>query len=157
MFLIVGSVVASCNMKRLQHILEICSHAVMPAACLLLGDEWRGLPPRRATIRVIKMDMFRKVVQRTDVGLGEAYMDGDYMVDDVAALMALMVANARNLEGQKGLLGVANWINDKMLVAAHARRSNTRQGEVGWTCFGRLGLRVSGKSTLFLVSRPKRK
>lgn len=70
-----------------------------------------------------------QIVQRTDVGLGEAYMDGDFLVDDLAGFMAIMVANARNLEGQKGLLGVANWVNDKLLAAAHAQRSNTREGE----------------------------
>lgn len=92
------------------------------------GEEWRGLPPRSATVRVLRMDMFRKVVQRTDVGLGEAYMDGDYLVDDLGSFMALMVANARNLEGQKGMLGLAQWANEKLLAAAHARRSNTREG-----------------------------
>jgi hypothetical protein len=25
-----------------------------------------------------------QIVQRTDVGLGEAYMDGDYLVDDLS-------------------------------------------------------------------------
>lgn len=56
-------------------------------------------------------------------------MDGDFLVDDLAGFMAIMVANARNLDGQKGLLGVANWISEQMLAAAHARRSNTREGE----------------------------
>lgn len=37
----------------------------------------------------------------------------------------LQVANARELEGSKGLLGV---IGDKLLNAAHLRRSNTREG-----------------------------
>eukprot|EP00775_Hariotina_reticulata_P004736 gene4736-4986_t len=92
------------------------------------GEEWRGLPARRATVRVLRMGMFSKIVQRTDVGLGEAYMDGDYLVDDLAGFMALMVANARNLEGQRGLLGLAHWANEKLLAAAHASRSNTRQG-----------------------------
>jgi hypothetical protein len=75
-----------------------------------------------------------QIVQRTDVGLGEAYMDGDYLVDDLSCFMALMVSNARNLEGQKGMLGLAQWANEKLLAAAHARRSNTREGEawVGW-------------------------
>jgi hypothetical protein len=41
------------------------------------------------------MDMFRKIVTRHDVGMGEAYMTGDYLVDDVGAYMALVVANAR--------------------------------------------------------------
>lgn len=32
-----------------------------------------------------------QVVTRTDVGLGEAYMAGDYLVDDLGGFMALMV------------------------------------------------------------------
>lgn len=32
-----------------------------------------------------------QVVCRTDVGLGEAYMHGDYLVDDLGGFMALMV------------------------------------------------------------------
>eukprot|EP00879_Flechtneria_rotunda_P033158 GHRR01036696.1.p1 GENE.GHRR01036696.1~~GHRR01036696.1.p1 ORF type:complete len:424 (+),score=170.94 GHRR01036696.1:203-1474(+) len=74
------------------------------------------------------MNLFKKIVQRTDVGLGEAYMDGDFLVDDLAGFMAITVANARNLESQKGMLGMATWINDKLLAAAHVRRSNTREG-----------------------------
>jgi hypothetical protein len=58
-------------------------------------------------------------------------MDGDYLVDDLGSFMALMVSNARNLEGQKGMLGLAQWANEKLLAAAHARRSNTREGEAG--------------------------
>jgi hypothetical protein len=79
-----------------------------------------------------------QIVQRTDVGLGEAYMDGDYLVDDLGSFMALMVCNARNLEGQKGMLGLAQWANEKLLAAAHARRSNTREGEAraGWGGWG---------------------
>jgi hypothetical protein len=29
--------------------------------CYCAGEEWRGLPPRRATVRVLRMDMFKKV------------------------------------------------------------------------------------------------
>jgi hypothetical protein len=38
------------------------------------------------------------------------------------------VANARQLEGSKGVLGAVNWASEKLLNAAHARRSNTREG-----------------------------
>jgi hypothetical protein len=41
----------------------------------------------------------------------------------------VQVANARELEGSKGSLGVVNWISEKLLNAAHLRRSNTREGE----------------------------
>jgi hypothetical protein len=32
-----------------------------------------------------------QIVCRTDVGLGEAYMHGDYLVDNLGGFMALMV------------------------------------------------------------------
>jgi hypothetical protein len=41
----------------------------------------------------------------------------------------LQVANARELEGSKGMLGMANWVSEKLLNAAHRGRSNTREGE----------------------------
>lgn len=41
-----------------------------------------------------------QIVSRTDVGLGEAYMAGDYLVDDLGAFMALMVR--RNTAGWAG-------------------------------------------------------
>lgn len=41
----------------------------------------------------------------------------------------LQVANARELEGSKGMLGVVNWASEKLLNAAHRGRSNTRAGE----------------------------
>lgn len=47
------------------------------------GHEWRGLPRRAAVLRVLSMDMFRKIVVKHDVGMGEAYMDGDFVADDL--------------------------------------------------------------------------
>jgi hypothetical protein len=46
------------------------------------------------------------------------------------AVLRVQVANARQLEGSKGSLGVVNWISEKLLNAAHLRRSNTREGEL---------------------------
>ncbi len=34
-------------------------------------------------MRVLRMDMFKKIVIKHDVGMGEAFMDGDYLVDDI--------------------------------------------------------------------------
>ena len=57
------------------------------------GQEWRGLPRREATLRVLRMDMFKKIVVKHDVGMGEAYMDGDYLADNMCmhAVRALQV------------------------------------------------------------------
>lgn len=43
-------------------------------------DEWMGKPGLCATVRVLRMAFFRKVITRHDTGLGEAYMDGDFLV-----------------------------------------------------------------------------
>lgn len=91
------------------------------------GEEWRGLPDRAATLRVLNMDMFRKIVTRHDVGMGEAYMAKDFLVDDLGSFLAVVVANARNLEGNKGMMGMLNWAGEKMLLVAHMQRSNTRE------------------------------
>lgn len=34
-------------------------------------------------MRVLRMDMFKKIVIKHDVGMGEAYMDGDYLCDNL--------------------------------------------------------------------------
>ncbi len=39
-----------------------------------------GKPGLSATVRVLSMAFFRKVITRHDTGLGEAYMDGDFEV-----------------------------------------------------------------------------
>ena len=43
-------------------------------------DAWLERPPLRATVRVLSMSFFRKIITRHDTGLGEAYMDEDYEV-----------------------------------------------------------------------------
>lgn len=43
-------------------------------------EEWMGKPGLSATVRLLRMAFFRKVITRHDTGLGEAYMDGDFEV-----------------------------------------------------------------------------
>lgn len=45
------------------------------AAPVARGEEWRGRPALKATLRVYSMEFFRKMVIRHDSGMGEAYMD----------------------------------------------------------------------------------
>ncbi|GFR51020.1 hypothetical protein Agub_g13347 [Astrephomene gubernaculifera] len=92
------------------------------------GEEWRGRPPLRATVRVLHMDFFRKIVLRHDVGLGEAYMAGDFEADSLGALMAVLLANAVAAESERGHMGLLNWLGERLLFLAHLRRPNTIQG-----------------------------
>ena len=49
-----------------------------------------GRPGLSATVRVLRIAFFRKVVTRHDTGLGEAYMDGDYeVISYCCALLAV--------------------------------------------------------------------
>lgn len=100
------------------------------AAPVPVGEEWRGRPPLRATVRVMDMDFFRKVVLRHDVGLGEAYMAGDFEVDSqgLGGLLAVITANAVAAQEQRGRMGLLNRIGDRLLYWAHLRRPNTVEG-----------------------------
>lgn len=89
------------------------------------GEEWRNRPPLDATVRVFDTAFFRKVILRHDTGMGESYMDGDYEVDDLGKLLAVATANAYNIEDNRGMMGIFNWLGDRLLHAAHAARSNT--------------------------------
>ena len=43
-------------------------------------------------------------------------------------MMALVVANALQLNEQRGLLGAFSWVGDRLLHWAHLQRSNTIEG-----------------------------
>ncbi len=49
-------------------------------------------------------------------------------MDELGGLMAILVANAGNIEAGRGLLGVLNWAGSKLLYVSHLGRSNTHAG-----------------------------
>jgi hypothetical protein len=69
-----------------------------------------------------------QVVVKHDTGMGESYMDGDYEVDDFGGFLAVAVANANGIEDSRGLLGIFNWLGDRLLYLSHLRRPNTIHG-----------------------------
>ncbi|KAK9864126.1 hypothetical protein WJX84_007458 [Apatococcus fuscideae] len=91
-------------------------------------ESWHMLPASQATMRLFRYDFFRRIVTRHDVGLGESYMHGDFEVNDLGALLALLTANLVNIQASRGSLGVLNWIGDGLLRLAHATRGNTLFG-----------------------------
>lgn len=42
--------------------------------------------------------------------------------------MAVITANAMNIQSNRGALSIVNWIGDKLLLAAHLARPNTISG-----------------------------
>lgn len=89
---------------------------------------WEGRPALCSTVRVFDWEFFGKVVVKHDTGLGESYMDDDYEVDNPAALMAVLTANAESIETNRGVLGLLNYAGSKLLHWAHLRRANTIEG-----------------------------
>ena len=62
-------------------------------------------------------------------------MSGDFEVDDLGALMAILAGNAGQVEERRGALGPLNALGDRLLAAAHAARANTRAGEIFFLTF----------------------
>eukprot|EP00210_Caulerpa_lentillifera_P009285 g8850.t1 len=91
-------------------------------------EEWRMSPALKATVRVLDMKLFKKVVFRSDTGLGEAYMDEDFVVDDLGAFMCILVINAKYLSDNQRTLGVWNYIGEWILSQANKARPNTING-----------------------------
>ncbi len=113
---------------------ELCYGQPAPAP-LVEGQEWRGRPPLDVIVRIYDTSFFRKVITRHDTGLGESYMDGDFEVisgidgsGDLGSLIAVMTANAHNIEEKRGVLGIFNKLGDRALALAHRARSNTVTG-----------------------------
>lgn len=92
------------------------------------GETWRGQPQLRATVQVHDWSFFTRVVARHDTGLGEAYMHDTFDCDNLPGLLTLLCVNARQLEANRGALGVLNWLGDRVLYWAHRKRSNTVEG-----------------------------
>jgi cyclopropane-fatty-acyl-phospholipid synthase len=129
---------ASVTTGRLRLILptgtELCYGEPAPAP-LVEGQEWRGRPPLDVIVRIYNTSFFRKVITRHDTGLGESYMDGDFEVisgidgsGDLGSLIAVVTANAHNIEDKRGVLGIFNKLGDRALALAHRARSNTVTG-----------------------------
>ncbi|GMH42872.1 hypothetical protein BSKO_10791 [Bryopsis sp. KO-2023] len=92
------------------------------------ADKTKGAPPLQATLRLLNMNLFKKCILRHDTGLGEAYMDGDFEVDNLGGLMAIAAENVHRLHGEKGVLGILTWIGEKLLFLRHLARPNTVEG-----------------------------
>lgn len=46
----------------------------------------------------------------------------------MGGLLAVAVANAASIEDRRGLMGMLNWIGDRLLYVSHLGRGNTREG-----------------------------
>lgn len=71
------------------------------------SDAWRHGAPIDATIEVKDERFYRRALLGSDVGLGEAYMDGHWTSPDLVSLTRLMIRNLALVEERGGPLRVA--------------------------------------------------
>ena len=93
----------------------------------LPSGDWRfgGRPGPIGILRVHDPRFFRRVILEGEVGLGDAYMDGDWSTPDLVALVRLMLVNREALDG---LPAIATWASRLRETLAHRWRDNTRAG-----------------------------
>lgn len=96
---------------------------------LVCGGESRifGDPqsPLRACLAVHHPRFFRRVLLGGDVGMGEAYMDGDWSSPDVVALIRLAVRNLASIEDRHSFLSKLSQALDRI---RHRLKANTVRG-----------------------------
>jgi cyclopropane-fatty-acyl-phospholipid synthase len=94
---------------------------VTPAGQRLFGAD--ALAP--AVLEIHSPRFFRRVVSGGEIGLGEAYMDGEWSTPDLVGLVRLMLAN-RDVLGRTP--AAVSWLSRLRDTAAHWRRDNTVAG-----------------------------
>lgn len=78
-----------------------------------------------ALLRIHTPRFFRRVVSGGEIGLGEAYMDGDWSTPDLVGLARLLLANRDVLDQTPALASVFSRLRDAI---AHRLRNNTQTG-----------------------------
>ncbi len=104
-----------------------CLELVCPEATYHFGEPRsnQGKDTLHAVIAVHNDRFFRHALLAGDIGIGEAYMDGDWSTPDLVAVVRLAVRNLTHLEGSNRLFTAFRRIVD---LFQHFRNGNTRSG-----------------------------
>ena len=81
--------------------------------------------PLRAELVVHRERFFPRAVLGGDIGVGEAYMDGDWSSSDVVAVVRAAIRNMPRLDARNRVISMATRL---LNYARHRRRDNTETG-----------------------------
>ncbi len=95
---------------------------VCPDAAYTFGDPAAEL---RATAVIHDERFFLRAVTGSDVGIGEAYMDGDWSSPDLVSLVRLITRNLRRVDSGNQLFSAVRSFASRL---QHRMRGNSRQG-----------------------------
>jgi len=114
-------------LKSLTHLRTGSLEIVCPEDTYCFGQSGvtQEKDPLHAVIAVHDERFFRRALLAGDVGVGEAYMDGDWSTPDMVAVVRLAVRNLDQLDGSNRLLTSFRKLAD---VLEHRGRRNTQAG-----------------------------
>ena len=95
---------------------------VMPEGAVI--ERTGPLPGPQATLVMHRERTLARLALRGDLGLAEAYMDGDWTTPDLTALIELAARNGSAIDGSI----VPSWPVRLLNMLVHRRRDNTRHG-----------------------------
>lgn len=83
----------------------------------------------RASLHIVREDLYRKVMLYADIGFAEAYLDGDWETDNLSNLLKLMLLNLEDLplSGSRRRFSSLNLLKVVNRVA-HRLRPNSQKG-----------------------------
>lgn len=83
---------------------------------------------KQCRVRILNWDFFKRIVQSADIGLGEAFVVEDFVVDDLPHFLNTMVLNAESATKALGRFGILSWVGQKLHFADHKANANTIEG-----------------------------
>ena len=99
-----------------------CVELVCPDATYRFGDE---KDPLRAVVAVHNERFFVRALLAGDIGIGEAYMDGDWSTPDLVGVVRLAVRNLAQLDGSNRIFTALRRVTD---LFEHRGNRNTQSG-----------------------------
>jgi cyclopropane-fatty-acyl-phospholipid synthase len=99
-----------------------CLETVCPEATYTFGPQ---NDPLHAVVAVHNERFFLRALLAGDIGVGEAYMDGDWSTPDLVAVVRLAVRNLDQLDGSNRLFTAFRRMAD---LFEHRRHRNTQSG-----------------------------
>ncbi len=109
-------------LKTLASLRVGCLDLVCPDATYRFGDE---KDPLRAVVAVHDESFFVRALLAGDIGIGEAYMDGDWSTPDLVTVVRLAVRNLAQLDGSNRIFTAMRRMTD---LFEHRGNRNTQSG-----------------------------
>lgn len=88
------------------------------------GSKHSGPRPLHARIVLNNWRLFERSLHSGDIGMAESYIDGDWHTPDLAALLALCIANRTHIER----VVYGSWWGSLLHRIKHRKNRNSRQG-----------------------------